>query len=104
MSALWGKLKSNWIRVLLSTLVMSVFLLHAAEVWRMGFVDQMENLAYDQHLRATMPNTMDDSVVIVDIDEVSLTAEGHWPWACNKVARLIETYSMNTRCVSSVLA
>ena len=90
MSALLGKLKSNWIRVMLSTFVMIVFLLHAADVWRLGFVDQMENLAYDQHLRATMPNTLDDSVVIVDIDEVSLTAEGRWPWARNKLARLIE--------------
>ncbi len=85
------KLKENWIRLALGTLVLAVFLCHATGVWRLRFVDQMENLAYDTHLKLTMPRTLDDSVVIVDIDEVSLRAEGRWPWPRNKLARLVET-------------
>ena len=67
-----------------------VFLAHATFVYRIGFIEQLENFAYDEHLTLTMPNTRDASVVIVDIDEISLTAEGRWPWPRNKLAHLIE--------------
>ena len=90
MSALLARLKSNWARVLMSTVVLIVYLAHAANLLRLEFIDQMENLAYDRHLEFNMPNTVDDSVVIVDIDEVSLTAEGRWPWPRDKLARLVE--------------
>ncbi|MEQ8663982.1 MAG: adenylate/guanylate cyclase domain-containing protein, partial [Gammaproteobacteria bacterium] len=86
-----GKLRESWIRLLLGALVLAVFLCHATNVWRSRFIDQMENLAYDTHLKLTMPRTRDDSVVIVDIDEVSLRAEGRWPWPRDKLARLVET-------------
>ncbi|MEQ8494540.1 MAG: adenylate/guanylate cyclase domain-containing protein, partial [Gammaproteobacteria bacterium] len=84
------KLKESWVRLVLGTLVLAVFLCHATNVWRLRFVDQMENLAYDTHLKLTMPGTRDDSVVIVDIDEISLRAEGRWPWPRDKLARLVE--------------
>ncbi|MCP5202380.1 MAG: adenylate/guanylate cyclase domain-containing protein [Gammaproteobacteria bacterium] len=82
-------MKGNWVRVSLGALVLVVFLLHASTAVRLGFVDQMENLAYDAHLEWTVPNTRDDSVVIVDIDEVSLRAEGRWPWPRAKLAQLV---------------
>ncbi|NND64500.1 MAG: CHASE2 domain-containing protein, partial [Gammaproteobacteria bacterium] len=50
----------------------------------------MEKLSYDFRLRATMPNTIDHRIVIVDLDEKSLLAEGQWPWPRNKVARLVD--------------
>ena len=87
---IFANLQSNWIRVLLSLIVLMVFMGHASFVLRIPFIDQLENIAYDQHLMLTMPDTVDDSVVIVDIDEVSLTAEGRWPWPRNKLAQLIE--------------
>jgi len=87
---IFGKLRDNWARLALSTLVLVGFLVHATGAFRLAFIDQMENLAYDSHLQLTMPNTLDDSVVIVDIDEVSLTAEGRWPWPRDKLARLVE--------------
>lgn len=90
MKAIFGKLKANWVRVSMSALVVIVFLAHATHVLRLPFIDQMENLAYDQHLILTMPNTRDDSVVIVDIDEISLTAEGRWPWSRDKLARMVD--------------
>ena len=37
-----------------------------------------------------MPNTLDDRIVIVDIDEKSLAEVGRWPWSRNKVAALVD--------------
>lgn len=90
MKEIFGKLRDNWARLALSTLVLVGFLVHATGAFRLAFIDRMENLAYDSHLQLTMPNTLDDSIVIVDIDEGSLTAEGRWPWPRDKLARLVE--------------
>ena len=90
MTEFFSKLKDNWARMALSALVLAVFVVHAAGGFNFAFIDLMENLAYDTHLKFTMPDTIDDSVVIVDIDEISLTAEGRWPWPRVKLARLVE--------------
>ena len=37
-----------------------------------------------------MPGTLDERVVIVDIDEKSLAEIGRWPWSRNKVAALTD--------------
>ena len=90
MGAILGKLNDNWARVAMSAAVLVLFLVHATDTWRFEFIEQMENLAYDGHLEFTMPRTVDDSVVIVDIDEASLTAEGRWPWSRDKLAHLLD--------------
>lgn len=91
MAAILRRLAANWVRLALGALLLAIFVAHASGgMFRLQFVDQMENLAYDAHLKLTMPNTVDESVVIVDIDEVSLTAEGRWPWPRDKLARLVE--------------
>ena len=90
MADLISKIKDNGIRIGLSLLVLALFFAHAAQWIRIGFVEQMENIAYDQRLLWTMPRSEDDRIVIVDIDEASLTAEGRWPWSRNKVARLVD--------------
>ena len=53
---------------------------------------RMEWLAYDVRLKATLPeeNILDPRIVIVDIDEKSLKAEGRWPWSREKIARLVD--------------
>ena len=53
---------------------------------------RMEWLAYDVRLKATLPevNTPDPRIIIVDIDEKSLKAEGRWPWSREKIARLVD--------------
>lgn len=43
---------------------------------------------YDVRLRATMPNTIDPNIVIIDIDEKSLSEVGRWPWSRDKLAAL----------------
>ena len=37
-----------------------------------------------------MPVTIDDRIVIVDVDERSIAAEGHFPWQRDKMARLVD--------------
>jgi adenylate cyclase len=87
---IFAKLKDNLSRVILSTLVLALFLAHASGAMRIDFIEQLENIAYDEHLKLTMPNTLDESVVIVDVDEASLGVEGRWPWPREKMARLVE--------------
>lgn len=57
------------------------------------FITRLENLAYDLQLRAyllTQPKQWDNSIAIVDIDDISLSKEGRWPWPRLKVANLVD--------------
>ena len=60
-----------------------LFVGHAATLYKIGFITQLENIVYDYRLRFTMPGTPDDRIVILDIDERSLDprALGRWPWS-----------------------
>jgi adenylate cyclase len=50
----------------------------------------VDQIIYDIRLRATMPRTLDERVVIVDIDERSPEEVGHWPWGRDKLAQLTQ--------------
>ena len=58
----------------------------------------MDAYLYDARLRITMPDTIDDRVVIVDLDEKSLAEVGRWPWGRNNLAemvrRLVDDYKV----------
>ncbi|HET9650728.1 MAG TPA: CHASE2 domain-containing protein, partial [Usitatibacter sp.] len=77
------------IRVAIGLLLVVVFLGNESEISEMRFLQQMELQAYDARVRLFMPNTPDARVVIVDIDEKSLAAEGRWPWSRDKLALLV---------------
>lgn len=50
-----------------------------------------EATAYDARLNLTLPpHTVDNRIVIIDIDEKSLKNEGQWPWPRNKIAQLTD--------------
>ncbi len=68
-----------------------VALLHVTGAWRLGPVEWVDHLIYDIRLRATMPRTLDERIVIVDVDEKSLAEVGRWPWPRNKLAALTHT-------------
>lgn len=53
---------------------------------------RVEWLAYNVRLNASMPekSVLDPRIVIVDIDEKSLKAEGRWPWSREKIAKLVD--------------
>jgi adenylate cyclase len=82
--------KRNWLRITLSCVILAVFALHVSHRLRWEFLHRLENIAYDARLRATMPRVLDDRIVIVDIDEASLMAQGRWPWSRNKMATLVD--------------
>ena len=63
--------------------------MHASGMLRMGVLQRLDDIIYDARLRATMPGTMDERIVIVDFDEKSL-AEFGWPWGRNKHAALLD--------------
>ena len=54
--------------------------------------DRMEWTVYDLRLQATLPKDPEphSSVIIIDLDEKSLSAEGQWPWPRAKIAKLVE--------------
>jgi adenylate cyclase len=45
---------------------------------------------YDVRLRLTMPDTLDERIVIVDIDEASQAALGQWPWSRDTLAKIVD--------------
>src|SRR5690349_263765 len=73
-------------------IVTLVFLGHAAKLYQIGFITQLDNIIYDYRLRLTMPRTVDDRIVILDIDERSLDprALGRWPWSRDKITALLQ--------------
>lgn len=65
-------------------------LLHAMHVLPLGVLQRLDDIIYDARLRATMPQTLDERIVIVDIDEKSLSEVGRWPWARHRLAELVD--------------
>ena len=83
-------LNRHWVRVLVSVLILSVFLVHALKWYESELINRFDSIAYDLRLLLTMPETPDDRIVIVEIDEKSLAAQGRWPWPRDRVARLVD--------------
>jgi adenylate cyclase len=90
MKQLLELVKRHTTRIAISFAVLLVFLLHTIGVIHLGFIDRMENLAYDLRLNLMMPNTVDSRIVIVDIDERSLLEQGRWPWSRDKLALMVD--------------
>jgi adenylate cyclase len=91
--ALWSKYFSSVNSVIRAGLGIGIVALFAATYIRsdeLTFFQRLELLAYDARLRATMPERIDSRVVIVDIDEKSLSAEGRWPWGRDKFAIMLD--------------
>jgi adenylate cyclase len=78
-----------WIRIAIGLALVLAFFIHESEFAQSRFVQQLELWAYDARLRLFMPKTMDPRVVIIDIDEKSLNAEGRWPWSRDKMTLLV---------------
>jgi adenylate cyclase len=76
-------------RFLLGVACVLLFLGHAGRLWQIPFVTVLDAYLYDVRVRAFMPNTLDERIVIVDIDEKSLAEMGRWPWGRQHVAKLL---------------
>lgn len=80
----------HWKRIAVTLIPLVLVLLHAMGVVPMGVMQRLDDVIYDARLRASMSNTLDERIVIVDIDEKSLAELGRFPWGRNKLARLVD--------------
>lgn len=81
-------LERHWRRMAVTLVPLVFALLHISGVLQLQVLERLDHIIYDARLRATMPRTMDERIVIVDIDEKSLEQLGHWPWGRDKLAAL----------------
>ena len=77
-------------RFAISGIVFLVFVLSATDYLPIRLLKQIELFSYDARILATLPSTRDDRVVIIDIDEKSIDAEGQWQWSRDLLGRLVE--------------
>ena len=80
----------HWRRIAITLIPLLFALLHASGVLRLDVLQRLDDIIYDARLRVTMPKTLDERIVIVDIDEKSLAEFGRWPWGRNKLATLVD--------------
>ena len=78
------------VRLALSALILFVLLIDTTGLYKYPFLIQLENWTYDARLNFTRPDTLDERIVIVDIDENSLAEVGRWPWGRDKLAIIVE--------------
>ena len=78
------------VRLSISGGLLVVFTLHIAGAPRLELIDRVENYLYDVRVRMTMPGTVDDRIVIIDIDEASQAELGQWPWPRNTLAAIVD--------------
>ncbi|MBA3594675.1 MAG: adenylate/guanylate cyclase domain-containing protein [Polaromonas sp.] len=83
-------LSRHWPRIAVTLIPLVFGLLHAGDVLRLDVLQRLDHILYDARLRATMPRTLDERIVIVDIDEKSLAEVGRWPWGRDKLAVLVQ--------------
>jgi adenylate cyclase len=82
--------KKNAKLIGLGLLFVLLFVGNAAQLYKLSFVDQLSDILYDYRLQWTMPRTVDERIVILDIDEKSLKEEGRWPWSRDRLALLMD--------------
>ncbi len=86
--------QQRWVRLLIrigiSALSLVLFAMHVQGSPRFEVIDRIENYLYDVRVRLTMPGTIDDRVVIVDIDEASQAELGQWPWPRDTLSDIVD--------------
>ena len=88
-------MKKHAVRIAFGFVVVLIFVGHAAQWYHIPLIERLEALVYDTRVNLTMPRTLDERIVIVDIDEKSLRpreegGEGRWPWPRNRMAVMMD--------------
>ncbi len=82
-------MKRYLVRYALGLAILLVMLGHAVKLYPLDIVSRLDAIIYDTKLRLTMPQTTDERVVILNIDEKSLAEIGRWPWNRERMAALV---------------
>jgi adenylate cyclase len=69
--------------------VLPVLVAATLALYRPTPIPSLDNAAYDAVLRLARTKSPSDGVVIIDVDEQSLSTIGQWPWPRDVVSRLI---------------
>jgi adenylate cyclase len=80
---------SGLVRVAIELALLACLLTDAAGWIEIPALTQLERWVYDARVRLFLPRMRDPRIVIVDVDERSLKAEGYWPWGRDKLALMI---------------
>lgn len=83
-------MKQYLARYLLGLLILVVLLGHAAKIYQIELISHLDAIIYNTKLQLTMPRTIDQRVVILDIDEKSLAELGRWPWGRERMAAFVD--------------
>ncbi len=78
------------LRFVTSLVIFVPFYLHATGVRHSVVLERLEAASYDARLIMTLPNSRDDRIVIVDIDERTMQEQGQWPWGRDKLAQFVD--------------
>ena len=76
------------VRLGISGILFVWFMLHTSGQFPSRLLATIENVTYDARILVTMPNTVDPRIVIVDLDEKTLAAEG-WPMPRHRMGELV---------------
>ena len=76
-------------RLIILSGALPVFLASVLVLYRPSLVGRLDDSTYDLLLRSAQATPPAARVVIVDVDERSLTTVGQWPWRRDVVGRLI---------------
>lgn len=85
-----ASMRQHLIRYLLGLCLLLVLLGHSARFYQLPLIGNLDAIIYDTKVRLTMPQKLDDRVVVVDIDEKSLAEVGRWPWGRDKLATMLD--------------
>ncbi|MGP1517529.1 MAG: CHASE2 domain-containing protein [Ottowia sp.] len=77
------------LRKALILLVLAFTLAHALGLRQWESLLALENHLHDVRLRLFMPRTLDERIVIIDVDEASMAELGQWPWPRERMAALV---------------
>jgi adenylate cyclase len=81
--------KQHLTRYLLGFALLLVLLGHSTHFYEIPLITRLDAIIYDAKMVLSMPQEIDDRVVILDIDEKSLAEIGRWPWGRDKLATLV---------------
>ena len=82
-------MKQHLTRYLLGFALLLGLLGHSARFYQIPLVTRLDSIIYDAKVVLSMPQKMDDRVVILDIDEKSLAEIGRWPWGRDRLATMV---------------